>query len=250
MHILVTNDDGIQSAGLETLARVCLERGHRVTVAAPATQQSAASQRITISTPLMVREVPWTGARAFAVEGSPADCARLGLRLAEEPADFVLSGINDGENAGCAVFYSGTVAAAREARMCGVKAMAVSLDWRGTEEMRTHLAGLAVRLAEQFQPLEWPRMALLNLNAPALPPEELKPLKVCPLSDAYFLDQFEKRMSPRGQLYFWLGDGMTMEPHRPGTDLDLLEKGHVTLSLLGGWQDDASWLEQNLAVSG
>ena len=243
MHVLLTNDDGIQSVGLESLAQACLQRGHEVTISAPATQQSAASQRITIDAPLLVREVPWKGAKAYAVEGSPADCARLGPRLAEKPIDFVFSGINNGENAGCAVFYSGTVAAAREARMCGYQSMAVSIDVGSTEPMRMKLARMAVEIAEKLQPLDWPRMRMLNLNAPSLPPEAWKDLRICPLSDAYFKDQYDRRVSPRGQVYFWLGAGMEMEPHRKGTDLDLLEKGHVTLSLLGGWQDDAAWLE-------
>ena len=95
MRVLLTNDDGIHSAGLKALADACLERGHTVTVCAPASQQSAASQRITITAPLMVRSVPWEGAKAWAVQGSPADCARLGLRLAEEPVAFGPSDARD-----------------------------------------------------------------------------------------------------------------------------------------------------------
>ena len=244
MHFLLTNDDGIQAAGLRTLAEVCRELGHRVTVAAPASQQSAASHRITISDPLMAQRVPWEGADAWAVAGTPADCARLGLRLADGSVDYVFSGMNDGENAGCAVFYSGTFAAAQEARMCGKPAMAVSIDVNATEEMRRHLARTAISLAEITLPLSWPRMGVLNLNAPALPPQRLLPLTVCPPSDAYFLDNYEQRVSPRGQLYFWLGKGMIMEPHRPGTDCDLLEKGHITLSMIGGCEDHTSWFRE------
>ena len=246
MRVLLTNDDGIHSAGLKALADACLERGHTVTVCAPASQQSAASQRITITAPLMVRSVPWEGAKAWAVQGSPADCARLGLRLAEEPVDFVLSGINDGFNAGAAVYYSGTVAAAREARMNGKRAMAVSVDFRAAAEVLAHLARLAVRLAEPLAEKEWPGGRILNLNAPNLPPEQWKPLRTAPLSEAFFLDTYDRRVSPRGQIYYWLGEGMETEPHRPDTDMDLLGKGHPVLTLLGGWNDDGAWIERNM----
>ena len=246
MHILLTNDDGVRSAGLASMAAACQDRGHSVVIVAPAEQQSAASQRITISSPLLVRSVPWEGADAFAVQGTPSDCVRLAGQLSDRPVDFVFSGINDGWNASGAVYYSGTVAAAREARMCGLKSVAVSIDVGATEEMRLHLAYLALDLAEKLQPLEWPRMSLLSLNAPALPPVRLKPTVYAPLSNAYFHEQYERRISPRNQCYFWLGKGIGMEPHLPGTDMDLLEKGHVTLSLLGGWQDDSAWLQQTL----
>ena len=77
-----------------------------------------------------------------------------------------------------------------------------------------------------------------------LPPAQLKELKIAPLSDAFFLDEYEKRESPRRVTYFWLSDGLQMEPHAPGTDLDLLEKGHVTLSIVTGFRDETDWLEE------
>ena len=246
MHILLTNDDGIHSPGLAAMAEACLNRGHSVIIVAPAEQQSAASQHITLSSPLLVRSVPWEGADAFAVQGTPADCIRLSRPLSDKPVDFAFSGINDGWNAGSAVFYSGTIAAAREARMCGLKSFAVSIDISASEEMRLHLAFLALDLAEKLQPMEWPRMSLISLNAPSLPPAQLKPLAYAPLSSAYYLDQYEQRISPRNQRYFWLGKGLNTESHLPGTDMDLLEKGHTTLSLIGSWQDDCTWLKQTL----
>ena len=265
MHILITNDDGIQAEGLKALGAAVLEAGHRLTVCAPETQQSAASQRLTLDKPLMTREIPWAGAKAWAVEGTPADCVRIGLRLAENrvgPAaqpmpeatgdapdtqvDFVLSGINNGWNAGTAVYYSGTFSAAREAAMAYRRAMAVSMDTGATEEMLTWLARTAVKLAERMEKASFPKTAVLNLNAPALPPEKLKEMRIAPLSDAFFKDEYEKRESPRKVTYFWLGAGLQMEPHAPGTDLDLLEKGHVTLSLVTGFREDPEWLAERI----
>ena len=241
MHILITNDDGIHSDGLRALVDAALRRGHRVTVSAPSTQCSANSQHITLTHPLLVHEVPWPGAKMYAVDGTPTDCVRVCPYLLDEPIDFCLSGINNGENAGSAVYYSGTVAAAREAVMCYMPAMAVSIMPKASDAMRKHLADLAVRLAEYFHGTQLPRFTIININAPALPPEELKPLVVCPLSRAYYLDGYEKRISPLGQQYLWLAandtSGVPMEPCEPGSDYDFLRKGHITCTFLGGYQD-------------
>ena len=115
MRILVTNDDGIHSVGLKALAEAAIRRGHQVTITAPNSQCSANSQHITLTQPLLAHEIAWPGATALAIDGTPTDCARIAPFIVDEPFDFCLSGINNGENAGSAVYYSGTVAAAREA---------------------------------------------------------------------------------------------------------------------------------------
>lgn len=246
MHFLLTNDDGIEAIGLRALSEAAQERGHTVTVCAPETQQSATSHHLTLSSPLMVRDVPWKGGAAYAVAGTPADCARLGILLSEKPIDFVFSGINNGENAGTAVYYSGTVSAAREARMCNLKSMAVSIMMGADWDMLLHLARMAVEIAEKAAAHEMPRLCLLNLNAPALPPAQWKALRAAPLSDAFYLDSYEKRVSPRGHAYFWLEAGLKIEPHRPDTDMALLNSGHPVLTMLGGYQEENGWLGTNL----
>ena len=241
MHILITNDDGIYSSGLRSLAQAALRRGHKVTITAPHGQCSANSQHITLTAPLLVHQVPWEGADAYSVEGTPTDCVRVAPFLTDTPIDFCLSGINHGENAGSAVYYSGTVGAAREAAMLYMPAIASSIVRGADDRMRDHLAELTVRVAEHFQGTELPRFTIINLNAPALPPEELKPLRVCPLSRAYYLDGYEKRVSPLGQIYFWLRADDTskvpMEPSEPGSDCALLHDGHITCTFLGDFQD-------------
>ena len=248
MHILVTNDDGIYSVGLKALAEAAVRRGHRVTVSAPGSQCSANSQHITLTAPLLVHEIPWEGAAAFAVDGTPTDCARIAPFMVDTPFDFCLSGINNGENAGSAVYYSGTVAAAREAAMCYIPAMAVSIMPGADDAMRRNLAETAVRIAEHFEKIPLPRFTLINLNAPAIPPEELKPLRVCPLSQAYYLDGYEKRVSPLGQTYFWLkasdNSEVPMEQPDPGSDYYYLRAGHLTCTFLGNFTDyNASFLK-------
>lgn len=241
MHILITNDDGIGSRGLKALADAALRRGHRVTVSAPVSQCSANSQHITLTKPLLVHETPWEGARAFAIEGTPTDCVRTVPNLIEEPIDFCLSGINNGENTGSAVYYSGTVAAAREAAMLYIPAMAVSIMRFAESDMLNHLANVAVALAERFSSVPLPRFTLININAPAIPPSDLKPLRVCPLSQAYFQDGYERRVSPLGQHYLWLAaddtSGVPMEEADPGSDYALLRAGHITCTFLGPFMD-------------
>lgn len=246
MHFLLTNDDGIGAIGLKAMSAAALERGHTVIVCAPKTQQSATSHHLTLTAPLLVREMPWEGGAAFAVAGTPADCARMGRLLTDRPIDFVFSGINNGENAGTAVYYSGTVSAAREARMRNLKAMAVSIEAGADWEPLLHLGRMAVRLAERFAETELPRLALLNLNAPGLPPKQWKELRIAPLSDAFFLDSYEKRVSPRGMPYFWLEEGLKIEPHKPGTDMALLAEGHPVLTLISGFGDNGGFLRNAL----
>lgn len=246
MHFLLTNDDGIDAIGLKALSAAITEAGHTVTVCAPQTQQSAASHHLTLNAPLMVREVPWEGGEAYALAGTPADCARIGKLVSAQPIDFAFSGINNGENAGTAIFYSGTVSAAREARMCGMPAMAVSIMTGADWNTLLQLGRLAVAIAEKTAEKELPRLCLLNLNAPALPADQWKPLRLAPISDACYLDSYEKRVSPRGQAYYWLEAGLKIEPHRPGTDMALLRDGYPVLSLVGPYQEENGWIRENL----
>ena len=233
MHILLVNDDGIDSPGLHALARESIKRGHQVTVCAPCRQQSAVSQALTFFRPIAVTPVSIDGARAYAVDGTPADCARLGiLNLAEGPVDIVISGINDGMNAGTAIYCSGTVGAAREAALMGVKAMAVSLDRPADEQMLCHLAALALQMAERLMKYPAPAGSVLNLNAPAVSPEKLLPAVMAPVNHGMFANIYERRESPRGETYFWVTPEFRREPPRPLSDEYFLQKGHVTCTFL------------------
>lgn len=238
MFILITNDDGISSPGLEVLLKTAVRRGHRVMVCAPAEQQSAASQRIHLNRPIMVRKYPSRyGEEAWEISGSPADCVRLAFEITDTAPDLCISGINDGENAGCAVIYSGTVAAAREAVMHNVPAIAVSIMPGADASMREALAERTFDLAEQSDLSRLPRFSLININAPAIPSDEWKGLRYSTVSQAYYHDSYEHRKSPRGQEYFWIGYGLLMDEPEPGSDYDLLRQGYVTVSVIGGYAD-------------
>jgi 5'-nucleotidase len=237
MHLLLTNDDGINAAGIRAMAVSALAAGHKVTVCAPSSQQSATSHRITLSSPLMMREKHWEGARAYAIDGTPADCVRLAPCLADGPIDCCISGINDGENAGTAVYYSGTVSAAREAAMMYLPAMAVSIERDATEEMLLNFGAIALKIADKLCRVSLPRLCVCNLNAPARPPALLKPLRVAPLSQSFYLDGYERRVSPYGNTYFWMEAGAKAERADEGSDLAFLQDGHVTCTFIGPYSD-------------
>lgn len=239
MRILITNDDGIHAAGIRALVNAACERGHSVIVCAPSSQKSANSQHITLDKPLLVHPVSWEGVEAYAVDGTPSDCARIGSCLSNERIDICISGINRGENTGAGIYYSGTVSAARDAAMLYIPAIATSLAAGGCEEGLVQLARFTVEMAEKVQCKPFPRCGVLNINAPKYHPDTWKEPVVCPISSAYFLDGYVKRESPHGQMYFWLGydngddkDALHMEPHPEGSDADMLEKGHITLTML------------------
>ena len=128
MKIMLVNDDGYRAQGLLTLGRALIKRGHSVKVCAPDRERSAASHSFTITSPLKARAFSEDGLEGFAIDGTPADCARLGLYMLGNDVDLTISGINHGGNMGGACVYSGTVAGAMEAAMCGCQALAASLN--------------------------------------------------------------------------------------------------------------------------
>ncbi len=249
MFILLVNDDGIESIGLRTMIKASVSRGHRVMVCAPAEQQSAASHRIQLNAPIMVKRYPdIEGSEAWAISGTPADCVRMAFELTSEQPDICFSGINDGENAGCAVFYSGTVAAAREAAMHDIPSFALSIMPGWTEPMMEALAEKALDIAEHSMLSGYPRLSVVNINAPAIPPKDWKGIRYCAVSKAYYHDTYERRKSPRGREYFWICAGLPMDDPEPDSDYDLLRKGYVTISVIGGFEDLNGQADQFLSI--
>ena len=236
MHILLANDDGIGTVGIMALLDAALARGHRVTMCAPAVQQSAASHRITLSEPIMVREYPIESpdATAYAIHGTPVDCVRLGLLggLAKEP-DMVLSGINNGYNAGVAVQYSGTVGAAMEGTLYRLPSIAASVDYDAEPQMIRELAEYVIEVAERYQAHPNARDMMLNLNAPALPRAQWEKPIYAPLSTGFFADGYDRLEGGRVGSFFCLQPGSACEPPAEGTDQWYLERNHPVFTLLG-----------------
>lgn len=246
MHIFLVNDDGIGAKGIMALYRAAIKRGHEVSMCAPRSQQSAASHRFTLADPLFVNEYPLEGegCEGYAIAGTPADCVRVGmLNLVKKPVDVLISGINDGPNAGIAVHYSGTVGAAMEGAFHYIPSIASSICFGATPEMLDNLADYTIRIAEQYAKTKPERCTLLNINAPAVAPGELKEPVYAPLDTAYFIDTYIRRESPRAGDYYWLSHDDTMEKATEGSDIDCLQKGHITVTVIGNFKsgDQAQW---------
>jgi 5'-nucleotidase len=236
MHILVTNDDGVQAPGLLALAQEMRKLG-KVTVFAPDRNWSASGHVKTMERPLRVRETLLAdGTAAFTSDGAPSDCVALPLLgLVEEKIDLVVSGINPNANIGHDVTYSGTVTAAMEAVIAGVMGIAVSLDspegHTGPLDYST-AAIVARRVAEQVIADALPKGVVLNVNVPYLTEEQLNGYEITRMGLRVYRDALESRMDPRGKPYYWIGGEYPTGVDEPGTDFGALRAGCVSITPL------------------
>jgi 5'-nucleotidase len=232
LRILLTNDDGIYAPGLRALRKQLLKLGS-VTAVAPATEQSGVGHSITLLTPLVVQEVVEENSRiGWLVEGSPADCVKLAcLELLEEQPDLVVSGINMGANAGINVLYSGTVAAAVEGAFFGLKSIAISLEYSDYPNF-DHAAELSVRVISQILEHDPEPGSLFNVNLPELRGGEPAGVRVVPQGVVRYHEGFERRVDPRGRIYFWSKIDYVPRPHEGETDLSALGSRYITVTPL------------------
>jgi len=235
MRILLTNDDGIYAPGLRALREELLKFGE-VMVVAPATEQSAAGHSVTLLTPLVVQEVFDDHKHFFgwAVEGRPADCVKLALlELLPDTPDLIVSGLNAGSNAGINVLYSGTVAAAIEGAFFRLTSIACSLGWTKVRPFDfASGAGYARRVIEQILRTKPAGGALFNVNIPNLELGSVRGVRVLPQNVAPYVENFVRRVDPRGRTYFWLGNDFGCpEPH-PDTDESALRESFITITPL------------------
>ena len=234
MHLLLTNDDGFDSPLLAGLCRAAAARGHRVTVCAPSLPQSAKAHALTVHSPLCAYPAAMEGAAAaWRVEGTPADCARLGLRaLAGASVDLVISGVNHGWNLGLLTYVSGTVAAAREAAFLGYPALALSAGVETPPETVRFLTEWAVRLGERIPGAQLPPRTLVNVNMPACPVARLRAPQLCPVSTVYDRSGYECWDNCRGRFYVSGQLDLDMEGLDPRSDDALIHQGYITVSLI------------------
>ena len=225
MRILLTNDDGIHAPGLRALY-LALSKDFLLEIVAPEVEMSAVGHAITLSRPLRIKRVRKDGRfYGHAVSGTPADCVKIALQeLLEEPPDIILSGINLGANVGVDILYSGTVSAATEGAFLGIKSAAISLDTLENPDF-----GFAARFSKeiiQFLAKNGLRDgAALNVNIPALPPREIKGVRLTRQGMSRYEEKYERRVDPRGNIYYWLSGETPMDNGTPGTDgLALREK--------------------------
>jgi 5'-nucleotidase len=225
--ILITNDDGIHSLGLRVLARSLQTLG-RVVVVAPDRERSAVSHALTLHAPLRATEQAddW-----WAVDGTPTDCVNLGIHgLLKATPDLVVAGINLGANLGDDLTYSGTVAAAMEATLMGVPAMAFSLAGdRFTEEDFLPAGRWAARLAQSVLDHGLPADTFLNVNVPSGEP---RGFNLTRQGKRRYSDAVVQKLDPRGRTYYWIGAGELSFQNLEGTDVHAVQNGLVSVTPL------------------
>jgi len=235
--ILITNDDGLYSAGLKASYEVLKELGE-VFVVAPAVQKSGVGRSISIMEPIRVSKVHVNGMTSYAVDGTPTDAVIIGIHeIIGELPDLVVSGINMGENISTeAVTTSGTVGAALEAATQGSAAIAISLEVPDTDKFelfkpRDFTAAKSVlrKVAERILSDGMPEgVDVFNINVPSQPSAEIEFTR---LARRLYVTRIEERLDPRGRKYYWI-DGIEIEDAEEGTDLHALRNGRTSITPL------------------
>jgi 5'-nucleotidase len=204
LNILITNDDGIHAPGIHALKK-SLENVGNVLVVAPDTERSAVGHAITLSDPLRVSEIYRENSLfGYAVNGTPADCVKLGIRcISEKKIDVVVSGINQGPNTATNIIYSGTVSAAAEAVIMGVPGLAISLTSFDTEEFE-YAGALAQQLTQKIFEHGLPEGTLLNVNVPPLKTDDIDGIVITRQGKGRYEEFFDKRIDPNNRTYYWL----------------------------------------------
>ncbi len=233
LRILLSNDDSIHATGFGALERIARSLSDDVWVCAPEVEQSGSSHSLTIHQPLRLRRL---GEKRWAVAGTPTDSVLLAINhlMRDCRPDLVLSGVNHGRNIAEDVTYSGTIAAAMEATLLGVRAIALSQelpedgppDWRTAEHWGPEVIRRVIGL-------DWPKTVLLNVNFPAVEPEGVRGIAVVPHGSGKIGDELTERIDPRGRAYFWIG--LVRSSGSAGTtetDVEVLRDGRISITPL------------------
>ena len=229
MHILISNDDGLDASGIRHLAEQISEQVERVTIIAPDRDRSGASNSLTLDRPIRVEQ---RDDNVYKVFGTPTDCVHIGITglLGEEP-DMVISGVNAGANMGDDVLYSGTVAAAMEGRFLGSPAMAVSLAYENSRPSNHASAARAARvLMNRMLEEPLPADTILNVNVPDLPWDEIRGFETTRLGHRHRSEDVIPLEDPRGRQFYWIGAPGGEEDNGPGTDFNTIRRGYVSVT--------------------
>jgi len=227
MKILISNDDGYLAPGIVALAQA-LAAFADVTVVAPDSNRSGASNALTLDRPLSVQRAE-NG--FYFVNGTPSDCVHVALTsILKEAPDLVVSGINQGQNMGDDTLYSGTVAAATEGFLFGVPAIAFSQVNKGWDHLDA-AAKFAADLVRYGFP-ELPRPFLLNVNIPNLPVNEIKGVRKARLGKRHASEPVISMRDPHDREIFWIGPPGAVRDGGEGTDFDVTAKGYVSVTPL------------------
>jgi 5'-nucleotidase len=226
--ILVTNDDGVYSPGIQILAKRLRELDE-VIIVAPDRERSAAGHSMTLHRPLLIEEIRTS---VYSVNGTPTDCVNIAVKgmLKEEPK-LVVSGINKGPNLGDDITYSGTVAGSIEATLLGVPSFAVSLVAREDFHF-ADAAEVAFQTALRLLKEGLSAGTLLNINVPNVPLAKIQGTRITRLGKRIYKQLTVERVDPRGKKYYWIGGGEPDWEREEGTDFDAVGRGMVSITPL------------------
>jgi 5'-nucleotidase len=233
MRLLITNDDGIHAEGIYILAKE-LEREHQVVIAAPDDQRSACGHSITLTRPLLIKEVKLKdlNSKAYSVDGTPADCVRIALeKLSEKKIDMVISGINKGVNLGTDVIYSGTVSAAIEASIYKIPSIAISSEFKGEDENYKLAAKTVAEVLKKAQHNYIKDDIVLNINVPVIPEENIKGMKICKIGSRTYNNCFIESIDAEGNISYEI-IGTVNDSAEEDTDVQFFNEGYITLTPL------------------
>lgn len=246
MKILLSNDDGVYAPGLNSLYEHLADIAD-VTVVAPLSERSATGQTLTLDHPVRIEKIKKD---FYGTTGYPADCTLLGIiHILDEKPDLVISGINRGANLGQDIYYSGTVAAARQGSFHQVPSVAIStvIDHRphDYDEIRYESAAkfmrefVQKRMHEQISPL-----TMLNINVPDLPMEEITGTSITKLGQRFYSEEVERRFDSKNREYFWIGGSFLGSSNEPGSDGHAIENREISINPLNLLSDSSEEIER------
>lgn len=232
MKILISNDDGIQACGIHELAKRLTAFGD-IYIVAPDREQSAIGHAITMHQPLRCKKIDFhdLDVPAWWVSGTPADCIKLGIEtLLPFRPDLVISGINNGENLGTDVIYSGTVSAAIEGAIFGIPSIAISYARHGSPDFSLP-AQAAEHILKQLLEVGKLDKTLLNINIPPVEKlEDIKGVRFTKLGVKKYRNNFEERKDPRGNSYYWLAGELIENEIDPDCDIAAIRDGYLSVT--------------------
>jgi 5'-nucleotidase len=230
-RILVTNDDGINAPGLKVLERAAKSLSKDVWVVSSEIEQSGSAHSLTLRRPLQVRKL---SARRFAIDGTPTDCVLVAVNklLPGKRPDLVLSGVNRGANLGEDVTYSGTIAAAMEATLLGIPAIALSQLRDGLNVHWQTAADHAPKVIRKLASIAWPDGVLMNVNFPKILSAEVKGIRVARQGRRPGGIEIVPTTDPVGRSYLWIGDYISDESLESDTDLAATRRGYISVTPL------------------
>ncbi|HEX3860689.1 MAG TPA: 5'/3'-nucleotidase SurE [Stellaceae bacterium] len=229
-RILVSNDDGVEAPGIRLLEKIARALSDDVWVVAPEQEQSGTGHSLTTRRPLRLTEL---APRRYAVDGTPTDCVLLAVKrlLRDHPPDLVLSGINAGSNVGEDLTYSGTVAAAMEATLLGIPAIALSQCYRDRYAVPwASSEAFAPEAIRRLLSLPWPAHTLFNVNFPPVAPAAARGFAATSQGKRVIADNLTDGIDPRGRPYFWIGPAQEIGDAEPGTDVAALADDKISIT--------------------